>query len=62
MTLDLYQALSTALERGLVDISEWVMNEMKSTSWHLLITPQLQATSQTAGAAVIQEDAGWRSG
>lgn len=61
MTLDLYQALSAALEKGLVGISEWAMNEMKSTSWSLLIAPHSQATSQTAGAALVQEDPGWRS-
>lgn len=57
MTLDLYQALSAALEKGLVGINEWAMNEMKSTSWPLLIAPH----SQTAGAALVQEDPGWRS-
>lgn len=61
MTLDLYQDLSAVLEKGLVGINEWAMNEMKSTSWPLLIAPHSQATSQTAGAALVQEDPGWRS-
>lgn len=55
MTLDLYQALSAALEKGLVGINEWAMNEMKSPSWPLLIAPHSQATSQTAGVALVQK-------